>query len=167
MSEGFNQICDSIFENEKQYKFRKRHLKIKIEGVQDVFLLTKKNFFMNSGIVVLKIDPQFKDVNYAKLCEKMKFKIAFKVLFVPMIYAFFHQFIIVDENMIEEDSSFGLSSAVDSIDNQISITQSITLIDSVKKKYIHSRTWGQVISGRFQDAILKALQEISYTDNEK
>jgi|GEM_PF-5313838 len=166
MNKAFHQICDSVLEHEKQYSFRKARLNIKIEGVKEVVLLRKNNLLINVGIVMLHIDPQFKDINYAKLCKQIKFRIAFKVLFIPLFYAFFHQFIIVDEDVIEEDSYFKLGDSIDSIDNQISITQSITLVDSYRKKYIHVRTWGQVISGKFQNAIVKSLQNSSYTDNE-
>jgi hypothetical protein len=161
MNDTFEQICKTILKNTKNSNFKERKLNIEAPEISEIYFLRKNNLIMNSGIVIIKINPDLTDINYSKLCKRIKFRIAFKVLFVPFLYAFYHQFIIVDENIIDDDSNYNLSNVVDSVDNQISITQSITLIDSARKKYIHSRTWGQVISGKFQNAILKSLEQLS------
>ena len=44
------------------------------------------------------------------------------------------------------------------IDNQWAIVQSVFFVDPEKGEFIEGRTWGQYITGKFQDSISKELQ---------
>jgi len=50
-----------------------------------------------------------------------------------------------------------LGDFVDRIDNQRVVLQSIFLVNLVERSHISSRSWAQYFSGRFQDAIEKAI----------
>lgn len=45
------------------------------------------------------------------------------------------------------------------IDNQWAIVQSIFLVDLTRNEYYTARTWGQLITGKFQDAINGVLAQ--------
>ena len=55
-------------------------------------------------------------------------------------------------------SQYGIwSRYVASIDNQWAIVQSVFFADPEARSYVGARTWGQVVTGPFQDAIAAAL----------
>lgn len=58
--------------------------------------------------------------------------------------------------------SFGeLQKGVDRFDNQWGIIQSVFVFDTETGERWEARTWGQVVTGRFQDAIWATLQRLN------
>ena len=47
-------------------------------------------------------------------------------------------------------------------DNQFVVLQSIFLVDTEEKVYCSARTWGQFITGKFQNAIASGIEQLSY-----
>ncbi|MEO0470284.1 MAG: hypothetical protein AAF206_11725 [Bacteroidota bacterium] len=166
MTHSFEQLCIAIQEQAGRYAFTSREINFQFEGIADVYVLRKANVLMNSGIVIVKMAPHDGPVDYVGLCKKIKFKIAAKVFYIPLLYGFFHQFVLVDENVIDDESYFGLGRGLDTVDNQRSVTQSITLVDMARQRYVYARTKGLALSGRFQDVILQALEKNGYVKHE-
>jgi hypothetical protein len=76
--------------------------------------------------------------------------------YLPVLYPLGLQLILAGEGIQQEQS--GLSALLSKIDNQTVVLQSIHVVDLHNMTSAHARTWGQVITGRYQDAIEKGIQ---------
>lgn len=91
----------------------------------------------------------------APLLKKAKKEAAFRCGFFPFFYGLGTQLVLIVAGSISQKPE--VLRYVDKIDNQWSIIQSIFVVQSESGLVDSARTWGQVFTGKYQDAILAAL----------
>lgn len=113
---------------------------------------TRKTLGTNRGVAVVRlpdgIDPvAFVAANRANLARDLGY--------VPMLYRIGIQLV-----LLGKPGASPLDGAVDRINNQRIIVQSVCVVDLAEGTVTAARTWGQIITGRFQDAIGAAIHGI-------
>ena len=119
-------------------------------------LLKRQNLNLNRAIAVFELDVIPESLEGFIL--KMRTQVAKKVKFVPFFWGVGIQIIIVCPNIVSED--IDPNKFVSRVDNQWAIVQSVFLVDRTSKKLKEGRTWGQVISKKFQDEISVQLKAV-------
>lgn len=110
---------------------------------------TRKTWGSNRAVVLLSVDEHIDPVDYLKRVRK---EIAGQIGYFPFLYTLAFQVIL--EGPLGEKP---LSEAVDTYDNQRQIVQSVFVVDMEARESDSMRTWGQVISGKYQDAIGRGI----------
>jgi len=96
--------------------------------------------------------PQDLD-NYLKVLRK---NVAFKVGFFPLFYGVGIQVIII-ANCIDLEN-INTINLVSKVDNQWSIVQSVFMLDTTRKLFNATRTWGQIVTGKYQNKIGEVIE---------
>jgi len=79
--------------------------------------------------------------------------------FVPFFYEVGLQVIVVDNALDASDrGAESIGTHVDRFSNQMVTLQSIFVVEWRRKQFASGRTWGQVITGRHQDAIAEGIR---------
>lgn len=123
-------------------------------ALSDVTLLLKRQTWnTNRAIVVAcpaKIPPDIR-----VYLHQLRRQVAFKCGFFPVFWGIGIQVVVIAPDI----SKSGIDPAqhIARVDNQWAIVQSIFLADSASRTYQTGRTWGQFVTGKFQDAVSEAL----------
>lgn len=102
-------------------------------------------------------------VEIGPFCQQAKWKLRRCTRSIPFLYELGLQIVIVGnwpENSPDESET--LRQSVDKVNNQLVVLQSIFSIDEATHRYVAARTWGQIISARFQDAIARGIERAGY-----
>jgi hypothetical protein len=76
-----------------------------------------------------------------------------------MLYEVGLQVIIVGDGLEQTlDLPDSLRGVVDLLSNQFVVLQSVFVVDTSTNRYAAARTWGQVITGEYQDAIAEGIE---------
>jgi len=119
-----------------------------------VFLSKRQTLNSNRAICVIQLEQLPQDVH--AYLKNIRTKTAFKVGFFPFLWGLGLQVVFICPGAISlKDFA---SSFVAKIDNQWAIIQSVYLVDPEKNEFISKRTWGQILTGKYQDVILKQLK---------
>ncbi|MDA3963490.1 MAG: hypothetical protein PF961_22120 [Planctomycetota bacterium] len=116
-------------------------------------LLKRQTWNTNRAIVVVSLDQTPDD--FHDYLKQLRRSVAFKCRFFPYFWGIGIQAIIVAPGISNSDIVPSQHVAV--IDNQWAIIQSIFLADPADNTYQTGRTWGQLVTGKFQDAISNSL----------
>jgi hypothetical protein len=108
---------------------------------------------MNRAVAVVHLDALPDDL--APSLKKVKKEAAFRCGFFPFFYGIGTQLVLIIDGAISQ--KLDVLRCVDKFDNQWSIIQSIFVVQSGTGLIESGKTWGQVFTGKFQDAILAAL----------
>jgi len=108
----------------------------------------RKTWLTNRGVVVLEL-PGGQDP--AAFVDARKFEVGKELGYLFFLYGMGLQVVLVGQ------SQASLDGAVDLVDNQQCIVQSVHLVDPVAGTRRSHRTWGQVITGTFQDALQASI----------
>ncbi len=111
---------------------------------------TLKTWLCNRGVVLVESDTA------VQTAQDIKLSVGEQLGRVPFFYGMGLQVVVAGALPPEET----LGSAVDAIDNQLSIVQSVFVVDLEQGAYVSHRTWGQVVTGKYQDAIDLAIGEL-------
>jgi hypothetical protein len=118
-----------------------------------VALLKRQNFLSNRAVVIVDLPEVPKPFHrYAAVLRK---QVAFRCGFFPVFYGIGIQLVLAAPDMIQ--SGLRPSDCVARIDNQWAIIQSVFLVDTREQRFLTSRSWGQLVTGQFQDAIAEAI----------
>ena len=118
-----------------------------------VYLSKRQTLFSNRAICVFRLTDLPEDINaYLKMIRN---KIAFKVGFFPLLWGLGLQVILICLGATDIKES--ASDFVAKVDNQWAIIQSVFLVDPEKNEFISGITWGQFLTGKYQDEISKQL----------
>jgi hypothetical protein len=125
-----------------------------IRAVPDATLLLKRQTWnTNRAMVVVSLAQAPSDIgNYLRQLRK---RVAFKCGFCPFFWGIGIQVIMVAPGLSQ--SCIDPAQHVARVDNQWAIVQSIFLADPAAGTYRAGRTWGQFVTGKFQDAISTVL----------
>lgn len=129
-------------------------------GFDEIVVWKRKSFNINSAIVLIKLDE--KDNNEVKSLGKysksIKKELGKIIKFTPCFYELGLQIIYYGEDII--DLSYDLNKYVDKINTFTVILQSIHVIDIKNNKSKSVRTWGQIVTGKYQDMIERNIDFI-------
>jgi hypothetical protein len=114
-----------------------------------VLLLKRQTWNTNRAIVVVNFQTIPADFN--NFMVRLRSEVARRCGYIPYFWGIGIQVVAVGSGF----ASSGISpeNYVALVDNQWAIVQSVFLVDSTSRTYRSGRTWGQVITGKFQDAI--------------
>jgi hypothetical protein len=124
------------------------------KAIPDANLLLKRQTWnTNRAIVVVSLAQIPTDLgSYLKRLRK---QVAFKCGFFPIFWGVGIQVIIIAPGA--SDNSVDPARHVSRIDNQWAVIQSLFLVDPATQTYRAASTWGQFVTGKFQDAISATL----------
>ncbi|MDY7228525.1 hypothetical protein [Hyalangium rubrum] len=114
----------------------------------------RKTWNTNRAVVHLHAPPSTKDLGL--LTQQLKLPLGKELGYFPFFYGMGLQVVWSGRGLTHRAAS--LSSSVDVIDNQRCIVQSLFVVDLDRGTFREARTWGQVITGTFQDRIAECLQ---------
>jgi hypothetical protein len=87
--------------------------------------------------------------------RRHRLALGWKIGFFPFFYSLGIQIVLAGRNVL--DRATDLQASVDSVDNQLAIAQSIFAVDLATLESASARTWGQFITGEFQDAVQEGI----------
>lgn len=123
------------------------------EGVEIAAALVRKTWNTNRAVVVLHLPA---GAEPGPLSERIKLPLGKMLGYFPFFYGIGMQLVWLGYELGTPKGS--LDAFVDRIDNQRAIVQSLFVVDLATGAVSSARTWGQVITGRFQDAIERVLR---------
>jgi hypothetical protein len=92
-------------------------------------------------------------------CRRIKWRLLWHTRFVPFLYEVGLQVVLVGNGLEEAlDDPERLRQVVDKVSNQFVVLQSVFVVDESAKRYACARTWGQFVTGQFQDAISRGIE---------
>lgn len=116
-------------------------------------LLKLQTWNINRAIVVVQLATTPGDLSvYLKTLRR---KVAFHCRFVPFFWDIGIQVVLIAPGLAQ--GKVDPIKHVDKINNQWAIIQSIFLCDPATQLFLEGRTWGQFITGKFQDTISNTL----------
>lgn len=120
-----------------------------------VHLSKRQTLNTNRAICVIEIKELPDDME--SYLKSIRNKVAMKVGFFPLLWGLGLQVVLVCPNAAGLNAQ--ISKFVAKVDNQWAIIQSIFFVDPIKAEFISARTWGQVVTGKFQDEIFSQLSQ--------
>lgn len=130
---------------------RKEH-PVQVEDLSWDGLWVRKTFNTNRAAALLRLPP---GAHPGQLSRRLALPIGRVAGYLTFLYPVGLQLVWVGRGCLRDD----LQTYVDAIDTQRSVLQSIFVLDLDGPRTCQARTWGQVITGRFQDAIQAALDD--------
>lgn len=113
----------------------------------------RKTWNTNRGVVLVA------DADAGRWAQENKLSVGKELGYFPFFYGMGLQVVAVSPDADVDEEK--LEAAVDRFDNQRCIVQSVFALDTTTGELGQGRTWGQVVTGRFQDAIAEALSTIT------
>jgi hypothetical protein len=124
-----------------------------IDDVEVVSVWARKTWNTNRAAVVLRATGE---VRPGPRSQELKIRLGKAIGYFPFFYGIGLQLIWLGRDVLPLSGS--LEPFVDSIDNQRSIVQSLFIVDLERRTTESARTWGQVVTGKFQDAIERGIR---------
>lgn len=126
-----------------------------VEGVEIAGAWVRKTWNTNRAVVHLRAPPG--QDHLGKIAQQIKIPLGKALGYFPFFYGMGLQVVWSGEAIL--DRAAQLDGCVDAFDNQRCIVQSLFAVDLSLGRYRQARTWGQAITGKFQDAIASCLNE--------
>jgi len=114
----------------------------------------RKTWNTNRGVALLELTQGLDSLE--AFVRAVRDPVGKAIGYFPVFYPLGLQLILAGEGIQQEQS--GLSAVLSKIDNQTVVLQSIHIVDLNGPASASARTWGQVVSGRYQDAIERGIQ---------
>lgn len=123
-------------------------------SLSDVTLLLKRQTWNTNRAIVVACPPQIPADIFVYL-QQIRRQVAFTCGFFPVFWGIGIQVVVLAPGLSKSDIDPALHLA--RVDNQWAIIQSIFLADSETRTYKSARTWGQFVTGKFQDSVSETL----------
>ena len=120
----------------------------------DVRLMLKRQTWNTNRAVVMACPPA-PPHDFENYLLDLRKRTADACRFIPILWPIGIQAVIVADGL--NGLPIDPSKYVARIDTQWALIQSIFLVDPASRNYRAARTWGQVITGKYQDAIESVL----------
>lgn len=146
-------LAECIEEEIIPYKFKKMDINTKGLNIDGLKVWSLKNWNINRAIVLIPITDTRK--NPGEFVLEIKNELGKMIGYIFFISSLGLQVVLIGENILLESRE--LLKYVDTFDNQRIVLQSIYLVDLKQQKAVCGRTWGQYISGKYQNAIAKGI----------
>ena len=138
------------------------HWHYRMTGLACAAFWRRCTFNINRAVAVLQRPDT--DFEIGPYCQKMKWRLFWLTRFVPFFYEVGLQIVLSGDGLEKLlENSPALESLVDRSSNQLVVLQSIFVVDTTVGKYDAARTWGQVITGKYQDAIAAGIEEAGFS----
>lgn len=124
----------------------------RVEHADSALLLKRQTFNMNRAVAVMELPAVPYDFRAWR--DALRRDVAQQCKYIPFLWGIGIQLIVIAPGILAIDPS----EHIDRIDNQWAIFQSIFLADPRLGEYRSARTWGQVFTGKCQDAIEGVLK---------
>jgi hypothetical protein len=118
-----------------------------------IHLSKRQTLNTNRAVCVVRLHTLPVDVD--TYLEAVRNKVALKVGFLPLFWGLGLQVVLVCPGSTGLETR--ASDFVAKIDNQWAIIQSVFFVDPDRGEFIEARTWGQLVTGKFQDEIARQL----------
>lgn len=125
----------------------------RVDDPNSDLLLKRQTFNTNRAVVV--VSPSSVPADFRTYMNAVSRGVASRCGYIPFLWGIGIQFVAVAPGITVIDPAHHVSL----VDNQWAIVQSIFLIDPERGEYRSARTWGQFITGKFQDAVERVLKE--------
>lgn len=125
-----------------------------LPGVEIAAVWKRRNINMNRAVALLP----FSDVGQSpgQFAQLIKVPLGKAIGYIPVLNELGLQMIIAGPELLAWSAN--LDSFLDKINNQRVILQSLHIVDLTARDSASARTWGQAITGRYQDAIEKGIK---------
>ena len=117
-------------------------------------ILKRQTFNTNRAVAILEMDSL--PDSLTELLPKIKKEAASRCGYFPLFYGLGTQVVIHVSG--QPPNPMNLDPYVDKVDNQWSIIQSIFIFHSEVGLVSSARTWGQFVTGKYQDIIASVLK---------
>lgn len=123
-------------------------------GTQILAVWRRRTWNTNRAVAVLTVPSGRHPGTFIK---DGRLRLGKQIGYLTFLYGLGLQAVLLDSDLDTDVDD--LDRYVDKVDNQQCIVQSIHLVDEARGRRQSVRTWGQVITGKFIDAIEAALDE--------
>lgn len=125
-----------------------------ISGIADAALLLKRQTW-NTNRAIIVVSPEQTPGDIGGYLQESRRSVAYRCGFFPFLWGIGIQVVIIAPGIAQ--SGIDPARHIARVDNQWAIIQSLFLADSSSLTYRSARTWGQFVTGKFQDAISLTL----------
>jgi hypothetical protein len=133
--------------------FAPRSIAPSFDGIEIAAAWVRKTFNTNRAAIALRLPD---GTHPGPVSERLKIPLGKALGYFPFFYGIGLQLVWLGADV--GPLSPALDAFVDKIDNQRSIVQSLFVVDLARGTVESARTWGQVVTGKFQDAIERGLR---------
>ena len=143
----------------KPHSFQRMAETPKLPGVDVAAVWKRRNINMNRAVALLP----FSDASYnpGAFAQSIKVPLGKAIGYIPVLNELGLQIIIAGPGLLAWSDD--LSKFLDKINNQRVILQSLHIVDLTARDSASARTWGQAITGRYQDAIENGIKSFLRT----
>jgi hypothetical protein len=155
MCDQMNKIVTQIETNLVHHGFRR--VDLKRETIPDgIMLLKRQNLNTNRAAIILEANIPPTDLH--SYLMSVRNAVAKQVKFFPFFWGVGIQVVLICPGILPMVSN--PESYVAKVDNQWAIIQSVYFVDPSIKEFVSGRTWGQYITGKFQNSIMEAIASV-------
>lgn len=119
-------------------------------GIPEAMLILKRQTW-NTNRAVVVLCPAHSPADIRAYLREVRRRVAFRCGFVPLFWGIGIQVVMISPGIAQ--SGIEPAKHVARVDNQWAIIQSIFVVDPCTRSYCGARSWGQFVTGKFQDAI--------------
>jgi hypothetical protein len=126
-----------------------------VEAPTADLLMKRQNFNTNRAVVVVSASSVPPD--FGAYVRQIRDDAARRCRYIPVLWPIGIQLVVVVPGITT--SGIDPKNYIALVDNQTALLQSVFFVDPERREYRAARTWGQFITGKFQDAIEGVLKE--------
>jgi hypothetical protein len=133
-----------------------------VDGVHVHSFYVRKTWNTNRAVVLAEARTECSVQALAQTTHRIKLEVAKVVGYFPFLYGVGLQVVWLGAVNLREADDLGRF--VDTVDDQRAVLQSFFCVDLRSKRMQQGRTWGQVVTGKFQDAIDRTIVSFLASD---
>jgi hypothetical protein len=126
------------------------------DAIPNLELLLKRQTWNTNRAIVVVVLPEL-PADFTRYWRRLRRQVAFTCGFFPFFWGIGIQAILMVPGLAQ--SSLDPNKLVNRLDNQWAIVQSVFLIDPSAQVYRSAHTWGQIFTGKFQEAIAEVVNQ--------
>ena len=153
ISENEKKLIECIDEKLKPYSFERIGLSSFPQALPILAAWKRRTWNTNRAVAIIRLVNL--DDDLGKFAQSIKFHVGKLIGYLTFIYPLGLQVILIGS---AKGNAEDLKKYTDKFDNQRVVMQSIHVVDLASMKSVSVRTWGQYMTGRFQDAIESGIQ---------
>lgn len=127
---------------------------VDLSRIPDAVLLLKRQTW-NTNRAIVVVCPASPPSSFHDYLRLLRTAVAFRCCFLPVLWGIGIQVVLIAPGLAQ--SGIKPSEHIARFDNQWAIIQSIFLVDPDAGTHQEARSWGQYVTGKFQDTISRIL----------
>jgi hypothetical protein len=152
-SEHENRLIADLDQNLKPFSFERSDLASFPQSLPVLAVWKRQTWNTNRAVVMIRLEEP--GHNPGEYSQSIKFLVGKLIRYLPFLYPLGVQVILIKYS---QGITEALDKYLDKIDNQRVNLQSIHVVDLPSRRLFSARTWGQLVTGRFQNAIESGIQ---------